>query len=148
MQVRLAAQVAAKLEGVRQKLNYSKLSDVVNLLLDAIKHQWDLKLVDLSQIETNETRVRLEERHLQWLSQYGDERGINIAAVTNLLISEYLSGKLSQTVLDRQQTETRQTADRESDRQNTELSSQKAIDNQQTATEKPKGQALLRNLKL
>lgn len=144
MQVRLAAQVAAKVEGVRQKLNYSKLSDAVNLLLDAIKHQWDLKLADLSQIETKKTRVRLEERHLQWLSQYGVERGINIAAVTNLLISEYLSGKLSNTELDRQQTETRQTEDR----QNTELSSQKAIDSQQTGTEKPKGQALVRNLKL
>ncbi|ALF52806.1 hypothetical protein ACX27_07925 [Nostoc piscinale CENA21] len=137
MQVRLAATVAAKAEGVRQLLNYQTLSDTVNLLLDAIKHQWDLKLTDLSQIETSDTRVRLDKRHLSWLSQYGEERGINIASVTNLLISEHLSGKLTQTA-------TRQTTDRPQ----TEKPTQQPLDRPQTATEKPKGQALMRSLKL
>src|SRR5689334_21070684 len=95
MQVRLAALVAAKVEGIRISLNYLKLSDTVNLLLDAIKHKWDLKLSNLSQIEITETRVRLDKRHYVWLSQYGLERGINLAAATNLLISEYLAGKLT-----------------------------------------------------
>lgn len=141
MQVRLAPTVACKVEGIRQLLDYPKLSDCVNLILDAIKHQWDLKLVSLSQVETNETRVRLDKRHLSWLSQYGDERGINIASVTNLLISEYLSGKLSHTNVG-------QTADREPDRQQTETPIQQPLSRPQTATEKPKGQALLRSLKL
>ncbi|AFY45478.1 hypothetical protein [Nostoc sp. PCC 7107] len=141
MQVRLAAKVAAKVEGIRQLLHYQTLTDTVNLLLDAIKHQWDLKLTNLSQIETKDTRVRLDNRHLSWLSQYGEERGINIASVTNLLISEYLSGKLTQT-------ETRQTTDREADRQQTEKPIHQPLGRQQTATEKPKGQALMRSLKL
>jgi hypothetical protein len=141
MQVRLAPTVAAKVEGVRVKLNYFKLSDCVNLILDAIKHQWDLKLDSLSQFETSETRVRLDKRHLSWLSQYGDERGINIASVTNLLVSEYLSGKLSQT-------EIRQIPDREPDRQQTQTTIQQPLSRPQATSEKPKGQALLRSLKL
>ncbi|MBD2450531.1 hypothetical protein H6G76_25930 [Nostoc sp. FACHB-152] len=138
MQVRLAALVAAKVEGIRIALNYSKLSDTVNLLLDGIKHKWDLKLSDLSQIETSETRVRLDKRHLDWLSQYGSQRGINIASATNLLISEYLAGNVnrfqtpvSKPVLQQPQIQTEITT----------------IEQTQTI-DKPKGQTLMRSLKL
>ncbi|MBD2415327.1 hypothetical protein FACHB389_17805 [Nostoc calcicola FACHB-389] len=138
MQVRLATQVAAKVEGIRISLDYSKLSDTVNLLLDAIKYQWDLKLSDLSQIETTETRVRLDKRHLDWLSQYGLSRGINIASATNLLISEYLAGNvtsfqtpLTKTVIQQPQIQT----------EITPIEPTQPID-------KPKGQALMRSLKL
>jgi hypothetical protein len=138
MQVRLAALVAAKVEGIRIALDYSKLSDTVNLLLDAIKHKWDLKLTNLSQIETSETRVRLDKRHHDWLSQYGLSRGINIASATNLLISEYLAGNVTsfQTPLTKL------------------LNQQPEIPKDITPTEqiqpieKPKGQALMRSLKL
>lgn len=135
MQVRLAAKVAAKVEGIRQLLNYQTSSDTVNLLLDAIKHQWDLKLTNLSQIETKDVRVRLATRNIEWMSQYGDERGIDVTAVTNLLISEYLA-------------DSRQTVGREVDRPQTEKPTQQPLDRPQTATEKPKGQALMRSLKL
>ncbi|MBD2533187.1 hypothetical protein H6G97_27890 [Nostoc flagelliforme FACHB-838] len=92
MQIRLAPPVASKVEGIRLSLGYSKLSETVNLLMDAIRHQWSLNLTYLSQGVTTDARVRLDKRHLVWLSQYGAERGINIASVTNLLISEYLAG--------------------------------------------------------
>ncbi|UYD31090.1 hypothetical protein HGR01_40125 (plasmid) [Tolypothrix sp. PCC 7712] len=92
MQVRLAVQVAAKVEGIRTALNYSKLSDTVNLLLDAIKHQWNLNLAYQPQTGTFQLKVRLDERHIQWVSQYATERGINATSATNLLISEYLTG--------------------------------------------------------
>jgi hypothetical protein len=138
MQVRLAALVAAKVEGIRQSLNYSKLSDTVNLLLDAIKHQWDLKLSDLSQIETTETRVRLDKRHLDWLSQYGLERGIPIACVTNLLISEYLAGNVSSF----------QTPLTNPVLQQPEIPQEVTTTEQTQLIEKPKGSALIRSLKL
>ncbi|MBE9211032.1 hypothetical protein IQ244_32010 [Nostoc sp. LEGE 06077] len=138
MQVRLAAIVAAKVEGIRISLDYLKLSDTVNLLLDAIKHKWDLKLTNLSQIETSETRVRLDKRHYAWLSQYGLERGINIASATNLLISEYLAGNVSSF-----QTPLTKTVIQQSEIQ-TEVT---PIEQTQTI-DKPKGQALMRSLKL
>jgi hypothetical protein len=138
MQVRLAAVVAAKVEGIRQSLDYSKLSDTVNLLLDAIKYKWDLKLTNLSQIETSETRVRLDKRHLDWLSQYGLERGINIACVTNLLISEYLAGNVNSF----------QTALANSVNQQPEMPKEITPIEQTRPIEKPKGQALMRSLKL
>ncbi|MBU7584454.1 MAG: hypothetical protein KAF91_16325 [Nostoc sp. TH1S01] len=138
MQVRLAALVAAKVEGIRQSLDYSKLSDTVNLLLDAIKYKWDLKLSDLSQIETNETRVRLDKRHLDWLSQYGSQRGINIASATNLLISEYLAGNVSSF----------QTPVYKSVIQQPQIQTEITPIEQTQAIEKPKGQALMRSLKL
>ena len=92
MQIRLAAQVASKVEGIRQSLNYSKLSDIVNLLLDAIRHQWNLNLSYQPKIEANNLKVRLNKRHQLWVSQYAIERGINVTSATNLLISEYLAG--------------------------------------------------------
>jgi hypothetical protein len=138
MQVRLATQVAAKVEGIRIALNYSKLSDIVNLLLDAIKHQWDLKLSNLSQIETNETRVRLDKRHYDWLSQYGLERGINIASVTNLLISEYLAGNITSI----------QTHLTKPVNQQPEIEKEVTPSEQTQPIDKPKGQALMRSLKL
>ncbi|MBD2498449.1 hypothetical protein [Nostoc sp. FACHB-280] len=138
MQVRLAALVAAKVEGIRIALDYLKLSDTVNLLLDAIKHQWDLKLSSLSQIETNETRVRLDKRHLDWLSQYGLERGINIASATNLLISEYLAGNVSSFQTPLTKTVIQQP---ENPQEITPIEQTQTID-------KPKGQALMRSLKL
>lgn len=138
MQVRLAALVAAKVEGIRQSLNYSKLSDTVNLLLDAIKHQWDLKLTDLSQIETSETRVRLNKRHHDWLSQYGSQRGINIASATNLLISEYLAGNVGSV----------QTPQTKSVNQQPQIQAEITPIEQTRPIEKPKGQALMRSLKL
>lgn len=138
MQVRLAALVAAKVEGIRIALDYSKLSDTVNLLLDAIKHKWDLKLTNLSQIETSETRVRLDKRHHDWLSQYGSQRGINIASATNLLISEYLAGNVSSF----------QTPLTKSVIQQPEIQTEIAPIEQTQPIEKPKGQALMRSLKL
>jgi hypothetical protein len=138
MQVRLAALVAAKVEGIRLSLNYSKLSDTVNLLLDAIKHKWDLKLSNLSQIETSETRVRLDKRHHDWLSQYGLERGINIASATNLLISEYLAVNVSSF----------QTPLTNSVNQQPQIQTEIAPIEQTQAIDKPKGQALMRSLKL
>jgi len=92
MQVRLAAQVASKVEGVRLCLNYSKLTDTINLLLDAIKFQWHLNLSCLPQSGTINPKVRLDVRHCDWVSQYAVERGISVSSATNLLISEYLAG--------------------------------------------------------
>ncbi|MBD2254749.1 hypothetical protein [Nostoc parmelioides] len=138
MQVRLAPSVAAKVEGIRQSLEYLKLSDTVNLLLDAIRHKWDLKISSLSQIETKETRVRLDKRHHDWLSQYGSERGINIASATNLLISEYLAGNVSSF----------QTPLTNSVNQQPQNQIEIAPIEQIQPIEKPKGQALMRSLKL
>jgi hypothetical protein len=138
MQVRLAPSVAAKVEGIRQSLEYLKLSDTVNLLLDAIRHKWDLKIFSLSQIETDQTRVRLDKRHYDWLSQYGLERGINIACVTNLLISEYLAGNTTSLKIS---FPTPVTVEPEKLTQVTTTESTQPI-------EKPKGQALMRSLKL
>lgn len=92
MRVRLATQVAAKVTGVKLLLSYPSLSDATNLLLDAIRGQWCLNLANLSQIGTEETRIRLADRHRDWITQYGHERGINASAVVNLVLSEYLSG--------------------------------------------------------
>jgi hypothetical protein len=138
MQVRLAPSVAAKVEGIRQSLEYLKLSDTVNLLLDAIKHKWDLKISSLSQIETTETRVRLSKHHYDWLSQYGLERGINIACVTNLLISEYLAGNTTSMKVPLSKPVT------------VEPEIQKEVTTTEPIQpiEKPKGQALMRSLKL
>ncbi|WP_414755893.1 hypothetical protein [Anabaena sp. CCY 9910] len=138
MQVRLAPSVAAKVEGIRQSLEYLKLSDTVNLLLDAIRHKWDLKISSLSQIETNETRVRLDKRHHDWLSQYSSQRGINIASATNLLISEYLAGNVSSF----------QTPLTKSVNQQPQIQTEIAPIEQIQPIEKPKGQALMRSLKL
>lgn len=138
MQVRLAPSVAAKVEGIRQLLDYFKLSDTVNLLLDAIKHQWDLKLSNLSHIETNQTRVRLDKRHLTWLSQYGSQRGINLASATNLLISEYLAGNITSVQTPRVKPVIPEP----------ELRTQITPTEQTQPINKPKGQALMRSLKL
>ncbi|MBD2168912.1 hypothetical protein H6G04_31545 [Calothrix membranacea FACHB-236] len=138
MQVRLAAIVAAKVEGIRLRLDYLKLSDTVNLLLDAIKHKWDLKLTNLSQIETKEARVRLDKRHYEWLSQYGLSRGINIASATNLLISEYLAGN----------TTSIQTPLTKPVNQQLEIQTEVTPIEQIQPIEKPKGQTLMRSLKL
>ncbi|MEA5504846.1 hypothetical protein VB735_17380 [Halotia wernerae UHCC 0503] len=136
MQIRLAAQVASKVEGVRLSLNYSKLSDTVNLLLDAIRHEWDLKIVNLSFFETEETRVRLDQRHYEWLSQYGESRGINIVCVTNLLISEYLLGNQMKELPQKQEVVVNE-PDLIPQAQKTK-----------TPDSKPKGQQLIRGLKL
>ncbi|MBD2358749.1 hypothetical protein H6G41_29840 [Tolypothrix sp. FACHB-123] len=138
MQVRLAAIVAAKVEGIRLRFDYLKLSDTVNLLLDAIKHKWDLKLTNLSQIETKEARVRLDKRHYEWLSQYGLSRGINIASATNLLISEYLAGN----------TTSIQTPLTKPVNQQPEIQTEVTSIEQIQPIEKPKGQTLMRSLKL
>lgn len=95
MQVRLAPSVASKVEGVRISLEYSKLTYTVNFLLDAIKHKWDLNLDYQPQIGTINPKVRLDERHQSWISQYAIHRGINVTAATNLLISEYLAGNIN-----------------------------------------------------
>jgi hypothetical protein len=106
--------------------------------LDAIRHKWDLKISSLSQIETNETRVRLDKRHYEWLSQYGLERGINIACVTNLLISEYLAGNTTSLKISPSLSVT---VEPERERQ---VSTNEPIQ----PIDKPKGQALMRSLKL
>ncbi|MBD2680915.1 MULTISPECIES: hypothetical protein [Nostoc] len=136
MQVRLAAQVASKVEGVRLSLNYSKLTDTVNLLLDAIKHQWHLKLSCLPQTGTINPKVRLDERHQAWVSQYAIERGISVTSATNLLISEYLAGNTMNVLPQPQKIET----------ENLALTPQ--ISPQEQTTEKLKGQLLVRSLKL
>jgi len=138
MQVRLAALVAAKVEGIRLSLDYSKLSDTVNLLLDAIKHQWDLKLSYQPQTGTINPKVRLDERHKKWVSQYATTRGINATSATNLLISEYLASNVgsfqtpvSKPVIQQPENQT----------EITPIEQTQPID-------KPKGQALMRSLKL
>ncbi|QLE59878.1 hypothetical protein [Nostoc sp. TCL26-01] len=136
MQVRLAAQVAHKVEGVRLSLNYSKLSDTVNLLLDAIRHQWHLNLSSLPQTEAVNFKVRLDKRHSVWVSQYATERGISVASATNLLISEYLAGNTMNVLPQPPKIETEN------------LASIPQISQPEQATEKPKGQLLVRSLKL
>jgi hypothetical protein len=136
MQVRLAAQVAHKVEGVRLSLNYSKLTDTVNLLLDAIRHQWHLNLSCLPQTEAVNFKVRLDKRHTVWVSQYATTRGISVTSATNLLISEYLVGnrtsflpQLPTTVTDN-------------------IKPVPQASPQEPNADKPKGQALVRSLKL
>jgi hypothetical protein len=136
MQVRLAASVTAKVEGIRIALNYSKLSDTVNLLLDAIKHQWKLNLAYQPQTGTVKPKVRLDERHVEWVSQYATDRGINATSATNLLISEYLTGN---SVSFSPQPPTTVAKDSNSIPQQSK---------QESDVEKPKGQALVRSLKL
>jgi hypothetical protein len=136
MQVRLAAQVAHKVEGVRLSLNYSKLTDTVNLLLDAIRHQWHLNLSPLPQTGTVNPKVRLDKRHRGWVSQYATERGISVASATNLLISEYLAGNRIN-VLPQSPNNVAEN-----------LASTPQVSLPEPTTEKPKGQSLLRNLKL
>jgi hypothetical protein len=115
---------------------YSKLSDTVNLLLDAIKHQWSLKLSYLPQTGTINPKVRLDERHQTWVSQYATERGISVTSATNLLISEYLAGNTMNVLPQIQKIET----------ENLGLTPQ--ISPQEQTTEKLKGQLLVRSLKL
>ncbi|BCL40267.1 hypothetical protein [Nostoc sp. MS1] len=134
MQVRLAPSVTAKVEGIRIALNYSKLSDTVNLLLDAIKHQWKLNLAYQPQTGTVKPKVRLDERHVEWVSQYATERGINATSATNLLISEYLTGN---SVNFSPQPPTTVAKDSNSIPQQSK---------QEPDVEKPKGQALVRVL--
>ncbi|MBD2302263.1 hypothetical protein [Nostoc sp. FACHB-190] len=136
MQVRLADQVASKVEGVRLSLNYSKLSDTVNLLLDAIRHQWHLKLSSLPQTGTINPKVRLNERHQAWVSQYATERGISVASATNLLISEYLAGN------------TINVLPQASKNPVENLTPTPQLSPPEPTTEKLKGQTLIRNLKL
>jgi hypothetical protein len=72
------------------------------------------------------------------LSQYGLERGINIACVTNLLISEYLAGNTTSLKISFPKPVT---VEPEKLTQVTTTESTQPI-------EKPKGQALMRSLKL
>jgi hypothetical protein len=82
--------------------------------------------------------VRLDKRHYDWLSQYGLERGINIACVTNLLISEYLAGNTTSMKIPLSKPVT---VEPEGERIVTTTEPIQPI-------EKPKGQALMRSLKL
>ncbi|MBD2303595.1 hypothetical protein [Nostoc sp. FACHB-190] len=136
MQVRLAALVAAKVEGIRLSLNYSKLSDTVNLLLDAILHQWNLNLSYQPQNGTVNLKVRLDERHQTWVSQYAIERGINATSATNLLISEYLKGNSVNFSPQPQATMAN------------DSNLIPPLSKQESDAEKPKGSALIRSLKL
>jgi hypothetical protein len=136
MQVRLAAQVASKVEGVRLSLNYPKLSDTVNLLLDAIRHRWNLNLSYLPQTEATNSKVRLDERHKDWVSQYATERGISVTSATNLLISEYFGGNVMNFSPQAQANLT------------SAIKQSPEPPKQEPNAEKPKGQTLIRNLKL
>ncbi len=136
MQVRLAPSVAAKVEGIRQSLEYLKLSDTVNLLLDAIRHKWKLNLAYQPQTGTVKPKVRLDERHVEWMSQYAIERGINATSATNLLISEYLAGNSVSFLTQPQASLTK------------DSNSIPPESKPESDIEKPKGQTLVRSLKL
>lgn len=136
MQIRLAAQVASKVEGIRLSLAYSKLSDTVNMLLDAVKHQWTLNLSYLPQSGAVSQKVRLDERHHVWMSQYAAQRGINTTSATNLLISEYLAGN------------TVSLSPHKSETVVSKSSPVQEIQKQEITEPKPKGQQLIRGLKL
>ncbi|MBD2508999.1 hypothetical protein H6G91_17180 [Nostoc muscorum FACHB-395] len=144
MRVRLAAQVAAKVEGIKALLSYPSLSDTTNLLLDAIRGQWCLNLANLSQIGTEETRIRLADRHRDWITQYGHDRGINVSAVVNLVLSEYLSGLNVQIKPIAPIT----TPPSLSQTQTPSITTQPVQDTQQDTQPKPKGKALLGGLRL
>jgi hypothetical protein len=126
MQIRLAAQVAY----------YSKLSDTVNLLLDAVRHRWTLCLSYLPQEEATSQKVRLDERHLVWVSQYAALRGINATCATNLLISEYLAGNQMKELPQKQEVVVN------------EPDLIRELQKPETPDSKPKGQQLIRGLKL
>ncbi|MHC5861662.1 hypothetical protein [Nostoc sp.] len=136
MQIRLAAQVASKVEGIRQSLEYSKLSDTVNVLLDAVRQRWTLKLSYLPQSGAVSQKVRLDKRHHVWVSRYATDRGINATSATNLLISEYLAGNTVTLSPDKQEVAF------------VEPSLIPQAQKPETTDSKPKGQQLIRGLKL
>lgn len=148
MRVRLAPQIAAKVEGARVEFKYPNLSTTANLLLDAITRNWDLKLGDTASPPVDETRIQLDARHIDWLTEYGTERGLNTAAATNLVISDYFRNGLqgTATIINPEKPEK-------------ELSVQKMVEvvPQQEETkqitseppqEKPRGSELMKGLKL
>ncbi|OKH56263.1 hypothetical protein NIES2101_00315 [Calothrix sp. HK-06] len=100
MRLSLADSVINTLEGLRHNLDYDSLSETVNLVLDAIKFNWDFKLNELDSVSQSWTptvqkkqKVSIAQRHQSWLSSYGTQRGLNVQNAANLVLSEYFLGK-------------------------------------------------------
>lgn len=142
MRVALADSVTETLEGLRHQLDYDSLTEVANVVLDAIKYKWDLKLSFLDSEKQSWTptvqkgqKVSIAQRHQSWLANYGTQRGLKVQNTVNLVLSEYFLGK--QATIESEKPVTVQT-----------VQEPPKVKQKITSVDKPKGAKLMEGFKL